>query len=251
MHNRVKVTRPGIRGVAIGLTLLALAAARPIVVIETSDPDLFPLGMVLNGSEKLSIPGGVELKLADGGRNIVRVKGPYEGAPGGSASGTGFVDSLFVLFRELSLTSVNVIRGESGATPTDPWVLDLSTGGSKCALGGEAIEMWRPTPAGRSSIVIRAPELSVRQRISWSKDVDRAIWPDAIPLIDSVSYVVHLDNRSREFVIHVLREGERDPAARLAWLVDSGCRSQAVRLVDSLPAGEIIDGPAITGKPLF
>jgi hypothetical protein len=128
-------------------------------------------------------------------------------------------------------------RSGIGGAQTDPWAVDVTTGGAKCIFADHPVFLWRPPLASGARVSLEATSRSQRSFFDWPAGTITVAWPSDIPLDPSETYVVTLDSGSRTFTLTVApKRPERGFA--LVHLAESGCKDQLFALLGSVERGQ-------------
>ena len=241
---------------AISALVLAFALESPQVqagdwvVIHSTDPG-YASGVVLDGTQRLTIPAEKSVTLVSSTGAVIRISGPYAGAPeaGAPESGTpesspederaGVTSALSQLLTraEAKTTRLAASRGPSSsevAGRPDLWGIDLTRKGPQCVrTDREVVLWWRAAPSGARITLSRRDDPTRRQDLRWPEGSAQVRWPPGLELEDAAYWVQPL---GEEVSLLLMPEMESD-AHRAAWMADQGCVDQALRVLDALREG--------------
>lgn len=227
------------------LVLLAVSGAAQAVevyVVEAKGVDLAP-GKVLDGAKPLSLAVGQKLVLVTNDGRTIKLKGPFDAAPApeGQIAQADMAKSLkgLMVAQAADTSSAGVVRSAGAVVrpvPPEPWLVDIRHGGDSCVAEGTDAILWR----GRESLTeaeieISPADRSWRARSPWPGGSDRLAMPPSLPLHDGKSYAVVLGKTTAVVTIHTVPASLGSDAARVAWLLQLGCDTQAQALVNGAP----------------
>lgn len=227
---------------AIAFALLFLAgrvAAAELVVLESNAPAL-PEGTVLDSGRDLSVPEGAKVTLMAASGEKTRIEGPFAGKP--PAPGKPGDRRLIAAVARLldpqarDTTALGAFRGRRGTSLLGPDTIDAVRGGPFCVLQDMPPRFRRGVPAtepewGRLSAI----KEGVDGEVAWSGGMTLADWPKAVPISEGGRYMLaRARGNPVRIVLHVEAKG-LGLAQRLEWMLDKGCREQAVLMLDRLP----------------
>ncbi len=226
-------------GIALALSIAAPARAAELVVIESDAPALQEGSLVDTGRD-ISVPAGARVTLMAASGEKVRIDGPFAGKPPASAK-AGDPRLLVAVARLLDpgakdTTALGAFRGRRGSSLVGPDTIDAVRGGHFCVLQDMAPRLRRGVPAttpewGR----LTAIREGVDGEVAWSGGMTVADWPRAVPIVEGGRYMLaRAHGNPVRIVLHVEPKGHA-LAARLEWMLDKGCREQAVLMLDQLP----------------
>jgi len=225
----------------------AFAEGRMAVIAASDAGDVLVPGKELSSTELITLPAGAVITLLREDGQIVRLTGPYEGKAGGEdAAGApekkGDWGPLMALIAESNdessvLGAARSLDSNSGL-PGQPtvWQISVDSSGPRCVQAG-AIELWR-RKAGRQVDVALRSEGARLSGVNWPADEHSLRLPEGFTVAEGL-LLVSFGSNLRELTLHVAPESLEGapPGDVLSWLIDKGCRRQAIALIDSLHAG--------------
>lgn len=219
------------------LVIAAPAQAVDVFVVEAKGVDL-PVGQKLDGSKMLKLDVGQRVSLVTADGRTIKLKGPSSAAPApeGEAGGNDVVNSLkgLISARAADTTSAGTIRnGGATFTQPSPWLVEILNNGDRCLLGGTKTILWREDhPSAANTLEITPVDHSWAANAAWPAGSDRLSLPENLKLNDGQAYLVSLDGAAVTLTIHVIPEGVKSDAAKVAWMIEVGCESQAKAFLD-------------------
>ena len=241
---------------AIAAWVLALAfgsshvQAGDLVVIHSTDPG-HALGVVLDGTQLMTIPAEMSVTLVSSTGAVIRISGPYSGTPysGTPESGTpksapgderaGVTSALAQLLTrpEAKTTRLAASRGPSSSEASgrpDLWGIDLTRKGPQCVrTDREPVLWWRAAPSGARITLSRRDDPTQSGDLRWPEGSAQVRWPRGLELEDAAYWVQPL---GEEVSLLLMPELESD-AHRAAWMAERGCVDQALKVLDGLREG--------------
>ena len=140
-------------------TLLSVPGAVPaaqMVVVASTVPDIAP-GRTIDGDKPLDIPVGAQLTVISQAGKMLKLEGPYSGAPGGGGgSDPKLLASLSRLLQGPAQESgaLGAMRSVSAGDPLDPWSVDITRTGTHCFSPGATLALWRENAAAASQVTV-------------------------------------------------------------------------------------------------
>jgi hypothetical protein len=241
---REGMRRLGLRSLAvtgagfIALTGLTAVRGADLVVIEARGLPV-QAGQVIDDSKPLVLKEGQRITLIAANGSTLRLRGPYDQAPGSGEgrTGPGVVDALKALIvqKESRTGDVGVVRaGATAAKLPEPWVLDASRPGNRCVRAGDTIVFWRPASATTANLTVTPLDRSWKIATIWPSGADRLIVPRDLPIHGPSTYLVELDETQSAVTLHSIPGAVASDAMRAAWMIEKGCQAQAEALLTVL-----------------
>ncbi len=225
----------------------AAAEARFAVIAATDAGDALAPGTELTASDTISVPQGAVVTLIAEDGQIIRLEGPYEGTidrsakpatTGGAKDWSPIMaliaegnDETSVLGAARGLDTASGVPGQPGV-----WQLSVDSSGPRCTRAGH-VELWR-RKAGRAVKVSVRSEDDRRRGLDWRAGAHHLTLPDDFRVGEG-RLLVSVGGDLRELTLHIAPQSLADaaPGKVLSWLIDRGCRRQALALIDALHAG--------------
>jgi hypothetical protein len=221
----------------IALTSLAARGA-DLVVIEARGVPV-QAGQVIDDSKPLVLKEGQRITLIAANGSTLKLRGPYDQAPGSAAGGggPGVVDALKALIvqKDSRTSDVGVVRaGAEAAKLPEPWLLDVSRPGIRCVRDGDPIVFWRPVSATTANLTITSLDKSWKIATTWPSGADRLVVPPNLPVQRPATYLVDLDATESAITVNSIPGAVSSDAMRAAWMIEKGCQAQAEALLTAL-----------------
>lgn len=210
--------------------------AATLVVVSATDMPLKP-GDVIAAGQPIHLSDGQAITLIGPSGRIVERSGPFSGMPMPVAqeSDDAVLDSLKSLVRERVADT-----GDMGVTrsfriePQDPWLVDVTSSGSRCVREGEPVVFWRADTSEDLTVTLSIGDGPWNTCTTWSAGAARLTAPQSVLTDEGEPLVVSAPGGHAELDLHTLPAGLSTDAARLAWMVHVGCNGQAARLARRL-----------------
>ncbi len=239
---------------------LMLCAASPaladnLLVLESNVGSEFTQGQMIDGELSISIPAGRRVVLMNEAGVAVTINGPYQGRPGGAAQHKdstllGRIAALIQSARKGGVAPKSI----GIASPAfDPWVIDVISGGTKCAKPGSAPLLWRRAPLDSTTLSLSRGE-DPPVNVKWPEDLSTVVWPNDVPVVDNGTYLVQVaaaNSQRNFFKLRVRASSPESDGAALDWLMGAGCMDQAKALLAQLGRAHVVEGSAVSGKDVF
>ena len=221
-------------------------SAAEMVVIGSTDPGLFGEGTIIDSEQVIEVPNGVSVTLMDESGAVTTVRGPYSAAVGAGESGKddGLVEVVSSLFTENPSFPLGAFRAMTPAKRQDPWAIDASTPGDKCATRGDAVTLWQPSQGRSGTLTLTHLDSGKSAEIEWPAKVAALDWPGDVPLVQGAKYDAMLSHQIRpnRFTLHIAEPAQSQGPQALAWLVNARCYAQAKALLADLPVDRELGG---------
>jgi len=229
-----------------GLLVLFLLGAQtaeamvPLVVVDVRGVKLTP-GQSVDGSQPITLLEGQQLSLISPTGKLIKLRGPYAEAPvkdeATEKADVGAAMQALLTQKVARADRAGVVRGQAGqVVPPEPWLLDVTHPGNRCLPAGGRITFWRPEGGVEESLVTTPADRSWRAQAVWPAQDDRLMLPSSVPLPSRSSYVVKLGKKEVMLTLLTLPAALDNDAMRAAWMMEKGCDSQAVALLQKSQA---------------
>jgi hypothetical protein len=219
-------------------------SAEDFTVIESSTAAWIK-GAAVNDSAVVSLSAGQSVVLLSKSGKILRLSGPFAGAPAGAgaAPSNRAMEALTdaVLGRDAGASSLGGVRGNMTAIAPDTTVpgtaIEVMRGGTWCLENGASPMMSR-APFKRSAVVIvdrladdgGVVESSEAPWQAWSTLAD---WPSGVAIADQSAYRVAINGEApAEFRLRIIPTDADQAANRLNWMAAAGCQTQVRTALD-------------------
>lgn len=236
------------RGITAALLVTAtlcnasMTMAQPIaqtseaaVVLASDAPDMAPGGVLdLRGSIKLAPGASVTLLLRSG--EIIRLKGPFNGALADVAEPTRSGVSLYAEMLRLRGVDASSIGGTRALAHASPGVADLtaevtlrsSERATYCISPGTSVWIDRPTGESNRYELRRA---GMFRTVKFPDGATRAPWPDDVAVEDLDHFDLLRDGAAvASYVFRVRPTAPISIATIVATDMLDGCQGQVARL---------------------
>jgi hypothetical protein len=156
--------------------------------------------------------------------------------PVAEESDDAVLDSLKKLIRARGADT-----GDMGVTrsfriePPDPWLVDVSSSGTRCVREGEPVELWRADTSADLTVSLSTGDGPWKTCTTWSAGEARLTAPPSVLTGEGEPLIVSVSSGQAELALHTLPSSLSTDAARLGWMVHVGCDGQAARLARRLP----------------
>jgi hypothetical protein len=234
---RIRLRSLAIAGTGF-IALAGLARGADLVVIEARGVAV-QAGQVIDDSKPLVLKEGQRITLIAANGSTLKLRGPYDQAPGSAAGGggPGVVDALKALIvqKDSRTSDVGVVRaGAADAKLPEPWLLDVSRPGMRCVREGDPIVFWRPISAATANLTITSLDKSWKVATTWPSGADRLTVPSNLPVQRPATYLVDLDATESAITVNSIPGAVSSDAMRAAWMIEKGCQAQAEALLTAL-----------------
>jgi hypothetical protein len=228
----------GRMAVAASLTMIWLAwsgaRAADFVVVEAEGLNLNP-GQSVDGAKAMSLEDGQTVTLLSAGGQIVKLAGPYNGAPDSGMKRTDSTDmqqamAALISERKARTSEVGIVRGKEVILP-DPWVVDVTNPGTSCIEAGKPVVLWRSAPLNETSVIFTPKDQSWTMKGTWPASADRITLPATMPLRDQTDYVVALGERLEPVTVRLIPKTINNDVMRASYMIEVGCDNQVNALV--------------------
>jgi hypothetical protein len=220
------------------IALTGLARGADLVVIEARGVAV-QAGQVIDDSKPLVLKEGQRITLIAANGSTLKLRGPYDQAPGSAAGGggPGVVDALKALIvqKDSRTSDVGVVRaGAAEAKLPEPWLLDVSRPGMRCVREGDPIVFWRPVASATANLTVTPLDKSWKIAATWPSGADRLTVPPKLPVQGASTYLVDLDATESAITVNSIPGAVSSDAMRAAWMIEKGCQAQAEALLTAL-----------------
>ncbi|CAH2604051.1 conserved exported protein of unknown function [Rhodovastum atsumiense] len=208
----------------------APALAADAVLLASTAPGYLP-GMAIAAADRLALPEGASVTLLFRSGQMLRLRGPFEGAleQVQPQVGKASVPALAQLFR-LRGVDASVIGGTRAtggvdmATPPQDVAVDPQRPAVYCLGPSDAVWIRRPVPEGASYVLRRHVG---GRRLVFPAGADRIEWPADLPIEDGDRFELLVDGAVRvSFSFRMLPPRHGSVAAWVAAGVLAGCHEQ-------------------------
>jgi len=240
---------------------LGLAAQAQSLVVRSTGPSAgqFPIGKVLAANASVTLGDSDRLMVLDqGGSRMLMGPGSFvlDGKVMHDREALVRMRTMLAFDAPRPIRMSGGVRGGSAAAgnsfakgPPGLWFVDLSKGGSYCAVNGTRPALWRPDTERLETWNAALARDGATAPVVFKPGDPVAPWPDDLVIIDGGSYKFHRSRAQVSVTIHALSSGGSDPVAYARQLAAKGCLAQLNILADaaigpSRALAEATDRPA-------
>ncbi len=223
-----------------GMILLSasfLVQAGQWVVIAAEQASLQP-GALVDDSKRLTLTEGAQLTLLAEDGKILKLTGPYTSVPTHEGPTTGQASNLAAIAdllqgHQASTSTLGVMRNSRLRTPSNADLIDTDTSGERC-LQGDPIVLWRGNSAKTEQVALSNAQGAPIAHLSWPAGQSQLAVPSQ-NFDQGNDYLLQRGNKSVSLRVHKMPTSAADnPAARAAWMAQSGCKAQALHVLQAL-----------------
>jgi hypothetical protein len=222
---------------AIGAILFAAhASAAELVVVEARGITLKP-GQVVDDTQKLTLQKGDEVTLVDESGAVIKLRGPYDGAPNAGSGGSGVDVSnvLAALGTGGVQSSMGVVRAKiEDVTLPNPWVVDVTHSGKVCVRPGSSVVFWRQQSAGPAKLRIMPVDRTWRAESEWPAGASELPAPAMFPITDRQTYVFDVGGLTATVTLVQVPASLATDRMRAAWMLQKSCLNQTKALITTM-----------------
>ena len=226
--------------------LLSATGFAETLIVYSAIGVKFKSGEAINSSDALTLKSGEKLSLISPTGKMIKLVGPFEGAPVTKGEGRekqsikNAIQNLLTQSKPGS-DSFGITRntddllklaGQPAPLPS-PWVVDITKDGPYCYREGEKIVFWRGDKSKTASITIEIEPGNWSAKTTWKSGKSKLTLPDSIPIAEGLLYKVTLDGSSTKGVLNLVPKTIHSKIAQAAWMKERGCLAQFRTLVHS------------------
>lgn len=225
----------------LAFALSSAAWAAEVVILESTLASFTP-GQAVPGETRVTLKAGdlINVLTADGQTQIHN--GPYDGPLANSAS-NGWSGSLSVVSSLIGEAEAE--RKRLGATRAfgkddrpDVNYIDVSSTDVFCVKETSAIHFWRPSKMDVDSDFSLSSESFGPQPLSgfWLGGDRTLQWPPGLPIPFGTTLQMRLNAKGVVSEVDLVRipSSVEDGFSSIVWMARQGCKTQALRLLESL-----------------
>jgi hypothetical protein len=217
-----------------------LAKAGELLITASTVPGFDP-GIIIEGSQTVSIGKGHKLSLISPTGKVVNITGPYNGVLDPSVSDKNKSKLLTALSILVSgdgkdSTQLGAIRDAATARGRDPFRIDVTASGAQCAIEGKAVTLWMPRGERLEKIWLERKGSSDAAVVRWPAGESEQPWPKSLDVSDGATYQLLLQpaKTETEILLRVIPAGLAGNKALLAAAMgERGCDSQAIAVLQT------------------
>jgi hypothetical protein len=236
----MRANRATLAVLAIGLLCAAATPAMTFLVVESrgAAAGKFPKGTLLDGSSEMDLPASSELVLLSDTGVLRTVRGPARSIGNldvGAPANPGALKSLGDMLRvqKDGRMTLGAVRGGPPMRPTDPWVIDTTTTGTKCLFEDRPAVLWRSGPLSAARVSLQATGSGDRTSFDWPAKASTVPWPSAVRTKSGETYQLAGNAAESTFTLAVAT-GQSSPGGALLFMAESQCADQAALLLAEL-----------------
>lgn len=228
---------------SVALSLLAPAGHAASVVLASKDAGL-AVGQVIADDRELRLPAGAAVTMMTPAGDVVRLVGPYRGAPLGAAAAPADerADARILLRLGVVVRKGHYRPDAPDADPPEPpdtWMVEaapdapITFGNVFCVPEAGPVLLWRPDASTADRLVLVNQRTRASVRADWPAGFDTIEWPRGLRFVDGDVYSAHLDagNSVQLMRIHTVPGDLGSVPRRVAYMAEKGCERQAYRLL--------------------
>lgn len=218
----------------------AFAVVDMVVVHVVNAP--FKPGTIIDGSQPLKLEAGWSVTLVAADGSFVTLKGPSDRVPAKQRSSRSgdpkLIEALRALLaaEEISTAALGVVRSANGETSRaalpDAWAVNVFRSGSRC-IRHRVVTLWRDDAVRSANLRIRSSGGGRMATTNWPAGHD-LLKVDGAGFRDGGRYLFDVDGRRVDITMHVMPRGLTRLAEQAAWMAESGCREQALTLLQKV-----------------
>jgi hypothetical protein len=214
--------------------------AANMVVIHSTDTNLFSKGQLLNAQISQNIPAKVKITVVFETGGVKTVTGPYFKPLQDPLANTNSDPKLVITLANF-LTNTSNIRSRGEDNPNNPWLVDVNT--TKrfyCIAPSYNVILWRPKSDSQSAstLLIKHTRTGKVVKVRWPAYKDILEWPSDLPVRYGDTYKIEVQTRSnssiKKLVLHQLPIGLPSKSHKVVWMIGRGCVQQVNQLLSSL-----------------
>ncbi|MCB9946511.1 MAG: DUF4384 domain-containing protein [Rhodospirillaceae bacterium] len=229
------VHRLALAAVAAGaLALLPAArAGAEAVVIASTAPDL-PAGQVIADGDAIVLPEGTTVTLITQAGETLTLTGPHESALDPASGRVGTLSTIAQLVQGPpdDLSTLGATRGgfSAGSIPEleseGSVVVTVGRATSVCVAPDEPPTLRRRAVEGELRLTLVADDGPAGE-VYWAADQHDALWPEALPLVDGVDYLIRENGSDATVRVRVMARNGKGEVEWISALAEAGCMAQA------------------------
>ncbi|MBL8707056.1 MAG: DUF4384 domain-containing protein, partial [Rhodospirillales bacterium] len=231
------------------------------LVIISSTADGFKKGDRVGTAQAIAVPSGTRVVLMDAQGKVMTVRGPFTGQLGTSeinaptprptgafrtvSDASSLLERLGDALRggDEAPRKIGAFRGVGasglglGATPADPWAIDVTASGHWCVAADKAVTMTRGANTSFDSITIETKPSGAKMDVPWPAGQASLQWPASVPAKNGATYELRMGGTVTSVALHLLDQKGATPGQVALWMAEQGCQRQASAMIDSLERG--------------
>jgi len=236
-------------------------AADNIVVIRSTDSQLFSPGQLLELKKTIHLPPTVEITVVFPTGGVETITGPYHSRLIDPLAGAFETEPKLVkkdetepelvkkLAHFISEQAREPVEGNKRATkqvlssPQPMWAVDVNTSERYYCIAPSSknVVLWRPEEQSKtaSMLHIKHKASGKKARVVWPARQITLKWPENLPIIYGETYTVKVKTRQRspkfkKLILYQVPTELPTDSHKIVWMVGRGCIPQANLLLASL-----------------
>lgn len=218
------------------LGMATMVQGAPLVVLEARGINLKP-GATIDSARPISLREGEGVTLIASTGVTIKLRGRYSGPPLAandkrqSLNPQQALDAL-INTRAARSSSIGAVRSGANAAPLpDPWLVDISRPGARCAREGGQIVWWRPVSTGAQPFVVLPIDKSWRADFSWQDAQDRMAAPRLAKLDGTKLFIISNAGQDSVIEMNFIPDVGLSDLVLASWMLEKGCLQQADALL--------------------
>ncbi len=215
------------------------AIAATVVVVDAHGVPMKP-GQTIDDAKVLNLDTGQSMTVITARGDTLKLRGPYHQRPMAGAGGGGSLTialASLIVRRDVRASDVGAVRGGGAVKLPEPWVIDVSHPGTRCAREASPIVFWRAAADKPAELSIAPLNRAWRLSAPWARGADRVLAPRELPVPGRATYVIDIGDGPVAITLLVIPVAVSNDQMRAAWMFEQSCNLQAETLVQTLPAG--------------
>ena len=217
-----------------------------IVVTNSNNTELFPIGLLLDSQTVLNLPAETEITVVFDSGSVQKVAGPYQGQLTDPSSNTEADLDLVTVLAAFLTEPKTTNRGPGSNDQDDPkpdlWWVDVSTQKRFYCVAPSSndVILWRPKDQSqRATLIIKRKATGTKTTIVWPARQTTLEWPAQLPIVYGETYLIKVKTRNgtpgfKKLVLYQLPKSLPTNSHKVVWMVGRGCIPQANILLASL-----------------
>ena len=211
----------------------SVAGTTDMLILASASPEL-PEGGVIDGTQSLTLPKGVTLTLLSQAGEMLRLAGPYSGAPMAESvpDDRGLGERMFAAMSRLlmggskNMGTLGVTRGDTKLAD-DISLVNAGASTTHCLPAGAVPVLWRPVADKDMRFSMKLAR-GKRVKTTWPAGQDTLPWPEKVPLRNDGTYVMSGKGIvGYKLKIRMMPDDLPTVYHRIGWMAENGCRRQA------------------------
>lgn len=217
---------------------------RGMVVTNSNNTELFPVGLLLDSCTALKVPAETEITVVFDTGSVQKVTGPYQGQLRAPSSNTEAKLNLVTVLAAFLTKSEPTSRGPGPGDPDGPdlWWVDVSAQKRFYCVAPSSndVILWRPQDQSqRATLIIKHKDSETQTTIVWPARQTTLEWPAQLPIVYGDTYSIKVKTRNgspsfKKLVLYQLPKSLPTNSHKVVWMVGRGCIPQANILLASL-----------------